>query len=217
MNAARPPANAARRPVPPLTLATRVTLARLLGIPVFILLVGYYTTGLQAGAPNEYHRVGALAVFLAVALTDALDGYLARSRNEVTALGRLLDPLADKTLLVSALLMLTRPGLPELRPQFPLWFTVGAIGRDVLLVIGAFVVRHAAGTLHLQPRAAGKLSTLLQMAAITWVLAAAPERGLPLLCGVALATALLAGVQYTVNGWRQIAAAHDAQGSGPEA
>ena len=103
-----------------LTLANKITLARILGIPVFVLLMIYYVMGLQRGAPNEYLRWSSLVLFVVVALTDALDGYVARSRDEITHLGRILDPLADKALLLSSLIMLTRPSIPALQPQIPI-------------------------------------------------------------------------------------------------
>ncbi|MBU4458958.1 MAG: CDP-alcohol phosphatidyltransferase family protein, partial [Verrucomicrobia bacterium] len=70
--------------IPRLTLATKVTLLRFLGIPIFVLMMVYYVLGLREGAADERYRIAALVTFLAVALTDALDGYLARSRGEIT-------------------------------------------------------------------------------------------------------------------------------------
>ena len=85
--------------------------SRIAFVPVFITLLIYYRAGLVSGTPVEDFRWTALVIFVAVAATDALDGYLARSRNEVTDFGRMLDPIADKLLVVSSLLLLTRPGL----------------------------------------------------------------------------------------------------------
>lgn len=189
---------------PAITLATRVTLLRIAGIPVFILLLKYYTLSLEGGEPVEYYRVAALAMFVAVALTDALDGYLARSRNEVTTLGRLLDPLADKALMLSALVMLTRPGLPALHPQVPVWFTLIVISRDVILATGSLVVHHLSGRLHVEPRISGKIATFLQMTTITWVLADAPPRPVPWLAGAAAFFTVAAGQRYVRDGLHQV-------------
>lgn len=194
--------------VPVLTLATRVTLLRILGIPVFVLLMQYYLLSLAGGAPEEYFRVAALVTFAAVALTDALDGYLARSRHEITALGRVLDPLADKALMLSALLLLTRPSLPALQPQLPVWFTLTLVSRDVLLLAGVLVVHHFSETVHIEPRLAGKVSTALQMGLIVWVLADGPTKGFLVTAIVAVACALWAGLQYLHEGLRQIDASH---------
>lgn len=185
------------------TLATRVTLARILGIPVFIVLVVYYLLGLERGDPSPTLRWWAFGLFTAVAATDALDGYLARSRNEVSPLGRVLDPLADKSLLLSALILLTRPDIPALTPHIPVWFTALVISRDVLLVGGYFLVRYLAGSVHVQPRWAGKVATVLQMAAVLWALAQfADTRFIWLVCAAGAFTAL-AGIQYLWDGWRQ--------------
>ncbi|MCX7007962.1 MAG: CDP-alcohol phosphatidyltransferase family protein [Kiritimatiellaeota bacterium] len=155
---------------PKLTLATKVTIVRIMGVPVFIALLVYYLIGLRNGEDIALERTLALVVFAAVALTDALDGYLARSRNEVTDLGRMLDPIADKALLLSGLVLLTRPSLPALAPHIPVWFTTLVISRDVVLILGSFLVHELAGNVTVQPRISGKLATVFQMATIIWVL-----------------------------------------------
>jgi len=198
------------RTVPRLTLATKVTLLRFLGIPVFVLMMVYYTLGLREGAADERYRVMALVTFLAVALTDALDGYLARSRGEITQLGRILDPLADKTLLLAAIIMLTRPSLPALHPQIPVWFALAVISRDALLVLGAFVVHHLNSHVEVRPRWSGKLATVLQMGTVLWVLADAPARPFPWLAGAAAVLTVVAGGQYILDGIRQIEHSHRA-------
>ncbi len=187
-----------------LTLATKVTLIRLMGVPVFIVLLLYYTLGLAAGTPVELYRRLALGLFIAVAATDALDGYLARSRNEITRLGRFLDPLADKTLLLSALILLTRPNLPQLEPHIPIWFTALVISRDVILAVGYTIVHHFAATATVQPRIAGKIATVLQMALIVWVLMQAPAEHFLWLVGSSAIFTAVAGVQYVLDGVRQL-------------
>jgi cardiolipin synthase len=199
---------------PRITLATKVTLARFLGTPVFVLLMVYYGFSVKGGDANEYYRVGALVAFLGVALTDALDGYLARSRNEVTALGRILDPLADKTLLLSATIMLTRPSLPDPYPQLPIWFTVTVISRDALLIIGAMVVHHLAHAVRVHPRIAGKMTTVLQMTTVLLVLIQAGSAWTHWMAGVAALFTAISGAQYAADGIRQVEhAAHPAAGA----
>ena len=205
-----------------ITAATKVTLLRFLFIPVFVLLTLYYIIGLQAGEGAEYcayYRVGALVVFMLVALTDALDGYLARSRNEITELGRILDPLADKTLLLSAILVLTRPGLPQLQPQLPVWFSCIVLSRDVLLVLGAWVIHHFSGQMRVHPRMTGKIATFLQMGTVVWALADGPARLFPWCAAAAAAFTLVSGGQYALDGIRQLArsprAAHRPEGPHP--
>ena len=187
-----------------LTLATKVTLIRLMGVPVFIVLLLYYTLGLAAGTQVELYRRLALGPVIAGAATDALEGYLARSRNDITRLGRFLDPLADKTLLLSALILLTRPNLPQLEPHIPVWFTALVISRDVILVMGYSIVHHFATTVVVQPRITGKIATVLQMLLIIWVLMQAPVQHFLWLVGGAAFFTALAGVQYVLDGIRQL-------------
>ncbi len=197
------------QPAGGLTLATKVTLVRLLGVPVFVTLLIYFIQGLRAGVENDYLRVAALTVFVLVAATDALDGYLARSRNEITALGKVLDPLADKSLLLASLILLTRPSLPGLVPHIPVWFTTLVISRDVVLFAGYFLIHHFAGRVEVRPRWSGKSATVVQMGVIVWVLLQAPERGfLPLVAAAGLLTGI-SFLQYVIDGARQLGrAAH---------
>lgn len=187
-----------------LTLANKVTILRILSVPVFVLMLLYYTIGLARGEPKEIFRAAALVVFTAGALTDALDGYLARSRREVTHLGRILDPLADKALLLSGLVLLTRPSLPALAPHIPIWFTLLAISRDVVLILGAIIIHALVGKVDVTPHLAGKVTTCLQMVTVIWVLIGGAPR--PFLVVVILAGVftLISGGIYLVDGIRQI-------------
>ena len=190
---------------PRLTLATKVTIVRLMGVPVFIVLLIYYLIGLRNGENILIERLAALVVFAAVAITDALDGYLARSRNEVTDLGRMLDPIADKALLLSGLILLTRPSLPALAPHIPIWFTALVISRDVVLILGSVLVHELAGNVTIQPRLSGKLATVFQMATIIWVLIGGAEKQFLWFLGTAAALTALSWIQYVVDGARQLA------------
>lgn len=186
-----------------LTLATKVTLARIMGIPVFVGLLVYYLHGLSRGVEDPRLRVAALIVFVAVAATDALDGYLARSRNEVTRLGKVLDPLADKSLLLSALILLTRPSLPQFEPHIPLWFTLLVISRDVLLLAGYFVIHHLAGRVDIRPCWSGKAATALTMLAVCWVLMQRLDAWFGWCIIAAGACTVVSGIQYAIDGARQ--------------
>jgi len=188
----------------PLTTATKVTLLRILGIPIFILVVIYYKMGLAAGNPLEYQRYMALALFVVIALTDALDGYLARSRDEVTRLGAILDPIADKALLLSSLILLTRPSLPQLQPQIPVFFALLIISRDVVLISGAYLINWMTGHVEIRPRLTGKIATVLQMICIVWVLAAGHVTTFTVLIWVATLFALISFAQYVKDGVRQL-------------
>jgi len=201
------------RTVPFLTLATRVTLLRILGVPVFILLMVYYNMSLGAGEPNDRFRLAALVLFAAISLTDALDGYLARSRGEITRLGQALDPLADKLLLLSAVIMLTRPGLSSRHAQLPVWFALTVLSRDALLLIGFGVVHLVASRVDIRPRWTGKVATFLQMATVVWRLSISrhPSAAFLWVAAAAAFFTVVSGVRYIVDGLKQMEDQHHAQ------
>lgn len=187
-----------------LTLANKITILRILGVPLFILMLVYYTMGLAQGNAQELERAIALMIFATLALTDALDGYFARSRNEITPLGRLLDPIADKALLLSGLILLTRPSLPGLTPHIPIWFTLLVISRDAALILGAAVIHVLVGHVEVKPRLVGKIATFFQMLTIVWVLIGGAAG--PFFCWVILAGAFTfaSGALYLFDGACQL-------------
>lgn len=205
------------RHLPHLTLATRVTILRILGVPFFLLLMTYYNLSLPTEKPVEACRIGALALFAIIALTDALDGYLARSRGEITPLGRMLDPLADKLLLISAVVVMTRPSLAPFRSQLPIWFSLTILSRDVFLLLGYLVVHHQSGSFEVRPRWTGKVATFLQMATIVWLLASVvhPHPAFFWLAAAAATFTALSGMQYLFDGLRRLELHHLASESGP--
>lgn len=186
---------------PSLTLATRFTLLRILLVPVFILCVLYYAAGHREGHPSELLRMAAILVFAAASLTDALDGRLARARGEETVLGTYLDPIADKALLLSAVVVLSsdQGGAFE---RFPLWFPVLVISRDAVLVLGVALIHILGGHVIVRPTLVGKLATVAQMASVGWVLLGLTFPSVRLLTAVAGGLTLLAGVQYVRQGSR---------------
>ena len=108
-------------------------------------------------------------MFIIASLSDALDGYLARHCNQRSALGALLDPIADKLLLLAVLVTFGLIPLAHLR-YFPLWFTVIILSRDALLLLGYFVVRHFLNHVDIRTHWTGKLSTFFAFLAIAAVL-----------------------------------------------
>ena len=139
-----------------LTVANQLTLLRMLLIPALVILVVYGLNG------------WALVVFIAAGLTDALDGILARWWGQGTRLGALLDPMADKLLLISTFVVLTSSSL-ELPNRLPIWLTVLVISRDVIIVVTVAIVYLSIGRRTFQPTLLGKLATLVYIltAAVT--------------------------------------------------
>jgi cardiolipin synthase (CMP-forming) len=147
-----------------MTTANKITILRILLIPVFVVEALYYV---ETG--NEVHRFVAVICFALAAIFDGVDGYIARRYHQVSELGKILDPLADKLLLVSAIVLLSLHH-PDRFGLIPLWLTGIIIGRDVLLGIGAIVVRSVVGHIVVRPRLTGKLATVFQMVVVMWIL-----------------------------------------------
>jgi cardiolipin synthase (CMP-forming) len=147
-----------------MTTANKITILRILLIPFFVVELIYY---LENG--NEVHRLLALLTFAVTAILDGVDGYIARRYNQKSELGAILDPLADKMLLVSAIVTLSFKHASYLG-QIPLWLTGIILGRDLLVLTGIAVVRFIVGKVIVRPRVIGKIATVLQMIVVIWIL-----------------------------------------------
>jgi Phosphatidylglycerophosphate synthase len=86
-----------------MTTANKITVVRILMIPVFVTLAIYYGESIQEGTPQDWMRFTAIAVFLIAAVSDGLDGFVARRYNQRSTLGAILDPIADKGLFLAEL------------------------------------------------------------------------------------------------------------------
>ncbi len=152
-----------------MTLANRITIFRMLLIPVFVLLAAAYGQGYTAGTPQEWQRFAAVGVFLLAGASDALDGWIARHFNQRSRLGSVLDPLADKGLMLAAIITLSVTGWSE-HHRFPVWFPVLVILRDVLSTIGAWMIKHRHGRVRIRPHWTGKVCNVTQIVAIGWIM-----------------------------------------------
>ncbi|MBF0347831.1 MAG: CDP-alcohol phosphatidyltransferase family protein [Magnetococcales bacterium] len=111
------------------------------------------------------HIHGALVLFVLAGITDALDGFIAEKFNQVTELGKFLDPLADKVLIASGFVTLTINGL------IPLWITLIVMTRDLVIVAGAIVFQLLTGSLRMEPLSLSKVNTLMQIVFIAITMA----------------------------------------------
>jgi CDP-diacylglycerol--glycerol-3-phosphate 3-phosphatidyltransferase/cardiolipin synthase len=144
-----------------LTLANKITIARILIVPVFIGVIISYSR------EQEHFRWIALGIYLAAELTDVIDGYIARNFRQKTRAGSILDPLADKLLFISALICLYKVGMDHgWQVQLPLWLVVAFVSRDVILVTGSFLVELKAGAFEILPNIWGKATAFLQAVCI---------------------------------------------------
>lgn len=194
---------------PLMTTANKITVIRIMMIPVFVTLAIYYGESIQEGNPQDWMRFTAIAVFLLAALSDGLDGYVARRYNQRSSLGVILDPIADKGLLLSGIITLSISNWSQVDPhygKFPAWFPVLVISRDVVIVTGSLLLHVLNGKVRVRPSWTGKVATVLQMAAIAWVML---QMRIPPLIYIVYAAGfftLVSGVIYFRNGLRQLSA-----------
>src|SRR5579872_4130085 len=185
---------------PSMTTANKVTILRILLIPVFVVQILYYfKTG------NETHRFVGLLCFATAAILDGVDGYIARRYNQRSELGAILDPLADKLLLVSGILLLSFNNQPYLK-VIPLWLTATILSRDVLLLIGLLVIHMTCGKTAVRPRILGKIATVLQMITVLWILLKWNPKWLPYWTWSAGVCTGISGLLYVLDGMRQLSA-----------
>lgn len=139
-----------------LTLANKITVGRIVLVPLFIATVLNYSPA------QDRLRYFALAFFLVAVISDVIDGYIARRYYQKTRAGAILDPLADKLLLISAFLCLYIIGrdLPVFR--FPVWLVVTLISRDVILLLGALIIQAMTGKLSIEANRWGKATAFFQ-------------------------------------------------------
>jgi len=163
-----------------------LTTLRLLLLPLFLSLLVYRRPG------------PALAVLLLAALSDALDGLLARWLDQKTAIGSFLDPLADKLLAVSGFVSLALIG------PIPAWFVIIVISRDLLISVGALVLYLHDGGLEIAPSLIGKAAMLGQFTTLVLtlllqlhVVAEAPWR---VVLALTAGLTIVSGLQYLWRG-----------------
>ncbi len=129
-----------------------LTITRIVIIPIFLTSIIY----------KRYDY--ALYLFIIAALTDTFDGLFARLKNQKTALGRFLDPLADKFLLVTAFIVFSIYG------WIPKWLTITVISRDIIIVTGWFILHLIYSTSKVEPSILGKATILVQSLLIAYIL-----------------------------------------------
>jgi CDP-diacylglycerol--glycerol-3-phosphate 3-phosphatidyltransferase len=192
-----------------MTTANKITVVRILMIPIFVTLAIYYGQSIQEGNPQDWQRFAAIAVFLLAAVSDGLDGYVARRYNQRSTLGGILDPIADKGLLLSGIITLSISNWSTVDVhygKFPAWFPVLVITRDAVILFGSAVLHILNGKVRVRPSWTGKVATVLQMAAIAWVML--QFHALPLIYVVVAAGlfTFVSGLIYVRDGVRQLQA-----------
>lgn len=178
-----------------LTLPNLVTLVRLALVPVFVI------------AALGHQHATAMLVFISAAATDALDGWVARRFNLRSRLGAILDPAADKLLMVSGYVVYTIGTAAEHR--LPDWLTFTVFARDLLIVLFAYLLYTRIKIRRFPPSIPGKLSTLTQVLALAATIAAntalepAMRPLLPYIHRLALVMTMYSGADY-VRRWERV-------------
>ncbi|HXC66515.1 MAG TPA: CDP-alcohol phosphatidyltransferase family protein [Nitrospiraceae bacterium] len=175
-----------------MNIPNSLTILRILLIPCYVGLLVY----------GKFDQ--ALIVLLVAGLTDALDGAIARMKNQYTRLGAVLDPLADKMLLISGFVTLSMIHL------VPSWVTILVVSRDVILMLGTAVAHFTDSRVDITPTFLGKGTTFLQLSYVVMVIFLTSRRidlavMLPLLFGM-ISFTLLSGLHYLYRGFRQTSA-----------
>jgi len=176
-----------------MNIPNTITILRILLVPVLVYFLLH----------GEYRA--AILVLVVAGISDALDGFIARRFDIRTYLGSVLDPLADKILIIATVLTLALQGL------LPSWLTIVIVIRDLIIVIGAIAYYLRAGRIEMAPIITSKLNTFILVFLILLVMATAAgiTRGaawLPVLFGVAFLTAVISGAHYILI-WGQKGAA----------
>lgn len=172
-----------------MTTASKITLIRVAFIPLFMVFM--YLSGGQA---NSWALWVSLAIFVVASLTDYIDGYIARKYNQVSDFGKFLDPLADKLLVIAAMVMFCEWGV------FPAWALMIVLTRE-FAVTGLRLVAVGNGTV-IAAGKSGKFKTASTMIGLC-VMMAFPQIAISnwIIIGVIVATTLYSGVEYFVQNW----------------
>jgi CDP-diacylglycerol--glycerol-3-phosphate 3-phosphatidyltransferase/cardiolipin synthase len=195
-----------------LSWPTRITLLRILLIVPFVDCMLSMHDPYLTEAGQGFLRHVAIGLFFVMALSDAIDGYWARHRRQVTKLGAFLDPLADKLLITCAsLLLVSERGHIQGFP-LPMTVVVLIIGKDVLITLGFLVMYLITSHVHIVPVFAGKLSTAFQLSMVIAILVGPDLVGVipgyreivQVLWWSAAAAAVVATLVYIRNGSRYI-------------
>src|ERR1700736_6879297 len=183
-----------------MTLPNKITVTRICLIPVFALVAWMYGLTVVSNHPDERLRYASAGIFILAAAMDGLDGFIARRFNQRSRLGAILDPIADKGLVMTAIVVLALSNQSE---DFPIWFPIAVIGRDAILVTGFLALSKAIGRVEIRPSKIGKTATLLQIAAILWLLLGIRRIGQIYLTILATLFTVASGLAYVADGIRQ--------------
>ncbi len=171
-----------------MNLANKITISRIILTPLFIAAVVYSRMDI------------ALVFFILAIISDGLDGFIARTLNQKTVLGTIMDPIADKILLISAFICLAIvnniPGHLRLPPYVP----IVIISRDAIIVLGSIIIHVVKGNVKIEPSVWGKITTFFQMITIVSILV--QFKYSEYIWDTATLFTIISGVDYMLKGSR---------------
>jgi len=184
------PTDRPRPPPPLLNVANALTALRIVLVPVFVVLM------IASEMTSPGYRIAAALAFGAASLTDFADGWIARAFNQVTSFGKVADPIADKALTGTALVLLS------VYDALPWWVTIVIAIREIgVTALRFWVIRYGV----IPATRGGKLKTVLQILAITWYIWPFPPALAvvgPVIMAAALVVTVVTGVDYLVRALR---------------
>lgn len=185
-----------------MTFASKITIARICLVPVYVALAFYYGHTVKTGQPDESLRWWALGVFVLAASSDGIDGWVARRFNQCSKFGAYIDPIADKALLLAGVITLSLVdwGAPGWR--LPLWFAALVVLRDCIILGGIKILYVNHREVKIVPHWTGKITTVAQMFAIGWVMLRVTEISPVYPCAVAAFFTVWSSVAYIRQGQR---------------
>lgn len=182
-----------------MNLANKISIARILLIPFFISSVVYSRLDL------------ALAFFTLAIISDAADGFIARTLKQKTQLGTILDPIADKLLLMSAYICFSVvSNLPQYL-RLPAYVPIIIISRDAIIVLGSIMIYVVKKDIKISPSAIGKVTTFFQMLTIVCILVKFHHAHL--VWNITIFMTVLSGIDYIVKGSKLLGDNHAAKGT----
>ncbi len=184
------------------TFASKITVTRLLLVPFFGAFSIAYGLGVRDGNPLEWQRWTALGIFVTSAASDGIDGWVARRFDQMSEFGAFLDPIADKALLLTAIVTLTLVDWGPGGWRLPLWFAAVVILRDCIILGGIRILYSAHRKVKIAPHWSGKVCTFTQMVAIAWVMLKVIPLPPSWPCAVAAVFTLWSAIIYIREGMR---------------
>jgi CDP-diacylglycerol--glycerol-3-phosphate 3-phosphatidyltransferase/cardiolipin synthase len=185
-----------------MTLANSITLLRILLVPLFAWALLYHNESHAEGYTGSGWYWAAVILFAVAAASDGIDGWVARQFGQKSQLGRILDPVADKLLLVTAIVLLGTVGVAGLG-KLPTWFPILVVSRDLILVAGTILVGTLLHNYHfVRPHWTGKVCTFFQITVVAFGLlfpAHPLAKVFLVLAGVMTTTSMAV---YLTRGWK---------------